>query len=466
MNCEVPFHLTDIAWYCGNANGTTHQIGTKTANAWGLFDMSGNIYEWAWDWYGTYPGTATDTTGASSGSSRAYRGGSLHGNAGNQRSANRYGEGPGGRNGSIGIRLARSLPKHCEPDACNGYGTCDPSDGACTCDNPNMTADCGACLPGFIGYPDCRDNPCDPNPCNGHGGCDTSDGSCACYPQYTGTACDECGPEFGLYPNCVDLTPGFAFIPQGTFTMGSPESEAGRDDDEVEHLVTLTIPFEIMKYEVTQGEFVALMGYNPSGFAACGSDCPVEQLSWHEALKHANFLSQQKGYAQCYDCSGTQPNFTCSLKAAYAKPQDCPGYRLPTEAEWEYAARAGSTSAYYDGMGGDDSHLNCEVPFHLTEIAWYCGNANSTTHQVGTKTANSWGLYDMSGNVYEWLWDWWGGYTGVVIDPSGPVMGSNRALRGNSMANFAKHLRSANRSGNVPEYRNGSLGFRLVRTLP
>ena len=247
--------------------------------------------------------------------------------------------------------------------------------------------------------------------------------------------------------------------------MGSPISEAGRASNETQHLVTLTYDFEVSKFETTQGEFQELMGYNPSVFLSCGSNCPVENVSWDEALRCANALSILKGFGQCYECTGSQPNFRCQLKAIFTKPQDCPGYRLPTESEWEYAARAGTTTAYHDGQNSDSSHLICEVPFHLTDIAWFCKSQGITTHPVGTKTPNEWGLFDMSGNVSEWTWDRFGTYPGTVTDPVGATSGSS-TVRGGSWLDRAESCRSSTRGSWSATGRGYELGFRLVRSLP
>jgi formylglycine-generating enzyme required for sulfatase activity len=140
-------------------------------------------------------------------------------------------------------------------------------------------------------------------------------------------------------------------------------------------------------------------------------------------------------------------------------------YRLPTEAEWEYAARAGSTTAFYNG--GITNTGSSPVDPNLDKIGWYLGNSDSEPHPVAQKQANSWGLYDMSGNVYEWCADWYGTYpTGAVTDPTGSTTGSNRVIRGGGWYNYAQNCRSAYRGSNSPGGRNLGIGFRLVRAMP
>jgi formylglycine-generating enzyme required for sulfatase activity len=217
----------------------------------------------------------------------------------------------------------------------------------------------------------------------------------------------------------------FVLIPSGTFMMGSPTSEKDRDDDETQHQVTISKSFYLGKYEVTQAEWEKVMGSNPSYFKGCPR-CPVENVSWEDVQDFIRKLNT-KGEGR---------------------------YRLPTEAEWEYAARAGSTARYSYGDGEGS----------LGNYAWYSANSGSKTHEVGTKQPNEWGLYDMHGNVWEWCGDWYGAYSSSAqIDPTGATSGSYRVIRGGSWNYVAVNLRSANRYSNSPSFRSYNLGFRVVR---
>jgi formylglycine-generating enzyme required for sulfatase activity len=233
----------------------------------------------------------------------------------------------------------------------------------------------------------------------------------------------------------------FAPIPGGTFMMGSPDTESGRFDGEgPQHQVTISKGFELQATEVTQGQWVAVMGSNPSefknpehclgehvesgGLRMCPNN-PVENVSWNDAQEFIQKLnSRGDGYR----------------------------YRLPTEAEWEYAARGGTTGPY----AGD-----------VDAMAWHNSNSGGMTHPVAKKQANTWGLYDMHGNVWERTADWYGSYSsGAVTDPTGPSTGSARVIRGGSWDYGAQYCRSAVRGGNSPDYRGNNLGLRLVRTSP
>ena len=241
---------------------------------------------------------------------------------------------------------------------------------------------------------------------------------------------------------------GFLWIPAGSFMMGSPSNESGRQDNETQHEVTITHPFYMQRHEVTQGEWQALMGNNPSHFNSCGANCPIEMVNWWEALDYANTLSNSEGLRECYVFSGCRnDDMECSNVSLNS---NC-GYRLPTEAEWEYAARAGTRTAFYN----DEQTPN--------DIAWYSYNSNRRTHPVGEKAPNSWGLYDMSGNVLEWCWDRYGSYgSSSVTDPMGANSGSYRMWRGGSWLNSASTARSAHRGNRDPGNRFRNLGFRLV----
>ncbi|MEB3236622.1 MAG: formylglycine-generating enzyme family protein [Candidatus Sericytochromatia bacterium] len=248
-------------------------------------------------------------------------------------------------------------------------------------------------------------------------------------------------------------------LPAGTFQMGSPSSESGRSSDEMQHPVTLTRTFRMQTTEVTQGQWRALMGNNPSTFAD-DDNRPVETLSWFDAVAYANALSAKDGLPKAYDlsfCTGKPGtgSYNCSrVTLTSPAPDSTTGWRLPTEAEWEYAYRAGTATAW---VFGADSNL-------LGTHAWFGGNSDGTTHPVGLTQCNPWGLYDMAGNVWEWCQDWYGSYPGSLAEPLGPTR--YRVIRGGSWLHDAASTRAANRNFNVPSLRYGNLGFRLVRSMP
>jgi formylglycine-generating enzyme required for sulfatase activity len=237
-----------------------------------------------------------------------------------------------------------------------------------------------------------------------------------------------------------NIPANMVLVEGGTFQMGSTN---GFDNEKPVHTVTVK-SFYMGKYEVTQKEWTEVMGSNPSSFK--GDTLPVESINWYEAVEYCNRLSLKEGLTPAYWGSGAA--IVCDFHAS--------GYRLPTEAEWEYAAKGGNKNFLsYEYSGGNS----------VDRVAWYSGNSGYSTHPVGTKQANDLGLYDMSGNVYEWCWDWYGrSYnSGSQNNPVGASSGSGRVLRGGSWGDDAGGVRSAYRGGNTPSGRYGNLGFRLVR---
>jgi formylglycine-generating enzyme required for sulfatase activity len=240
-------------------------------------------------------------------------------------------------------------------------------------------------------------------------------------------------------------------IQGGTFLMGSPSSEAGRDNNETRHQVTVG-SFYMGKYEVTQREWTAVMGNNPSSFK--GDNLPVENVSWYDAVEFCNRLSQREGLTPAYTRNGDTVTWN----------RNADGYRLPTEAEWEYACRAGTTTPFNTGnnISTNTANWNGNYPYSNGSKGVY----REKTVAAGSFPPNAWGLYDMHGNVWEWCWDWYGAYTaGARTDPVGAVTGAARVLRGGSCYSSAVDLRSALRRYGTPSGPSGTLGFRLVRGL-
>jgi formylglycine-generating enzyme required for sulfatase activity len=287
------------------------------------------------------------------------------------------------------------------------------------------------------------------------------------------------GLSAGNYSGTVTVTPGtgspqdvavqmsvpgggggtFVLLQPGTFTMGSPTGELCRDSDETQHQVTLTRSFYVSATEVTQAEWQATMGWNDSYFS--GADRPVEEVTWYDAVSYCNQRSVAEGFTPAYTITGASYNGNHIASATVTWNQSTNGYRLLTEAEWEYACRATSTGAF---CNGGISQCSCGSEPYLSLVGWYCGNASSQTHDVGQKTANAWGIHDMHGNVWEWCWDWYDGYGGASTDPAGPASGSSRVVRGGCWGSSAQGCRSAVRNYDWPPYRSGGIGLRLART--
>jgi formylglycine-generating enzyme required for sulfatase activity len=286
----------------------------------------------------------------------------------------------------------------------------------------------------------------------------------------------------------------FVPIAPGTFIMGSPTDEPGRYGDETQHQVILTHGIYVQTTEVTNQQYMELAqwacdhGYvtatstdlydNLDGstlslkYLGTGSDItfsggvfscinpthPVGSLNWYCSVAYCDWLSLQQGLPRAYN----HATWLCNGGSPYTAA----GYRLPTEAEWEYACRAGSTTAFANGAITTYPY-GCTPPDpNLDLMGWYCGNTgDDRTHPVGQKLPNAWGLYDMHGNLWEWCGDWYGDYGGTVTDPVGPGAGTFRVIRGGYWYTWLGNCRSANRDSDYPDY-PGSIGFRPVRSAP
>ena len=261
-----------------------------------------------------------------------------------------------------------------------------------------------------------------------------------------------------------------ARIPAGTFMMGSLATEPGRETNETQHSVTLTKSFYMGKYPVTQAQYEAVMGSNPSSFT--GNNLPVEYVSWYDALVFCNKLSMMEGLTPAYSIDGKTdpaewgavPTGSNAIWDAVTIVSGSTGYRLPTEAQWEYACRANTTTAFNWGTNTIDSSKANYNASNVDANNLTAGTYLGKTSEVGSYAPNAWGLYDMHGNVFEWCWDWYGSYSsGAQTDPTGAVSSGSRVLRGGSWNYFGRYARSARRDYDVPDRRRNDFGFRLVR---
>ncbi len=359
--------IDDVAWYTNNSGSGTHPVGLKTPNELGLYDMSGNVSEWCQDWKGDYSSSSqTDPSGPSTGSNRVRRGGSWLGNAGCCRVSFRSDYTPDYGNDNLGLRLAINIDE-----------------------NSDVNHEEVVNIPGVLSS------------------------------RWSSSATAEQKRIIG------ELIKSMVMVEGGTFTMGATFEQGGDadNDEKPTHSVTLR-DYYIGKYEVTQEQWQAVMGSNPSYYK--GSRKPVVNVNWSDCQEFIKKLNSLTGL----------------------------NFALPTEAQWEYAARGGNKSRGYKYSGSND----------IESVAWYTNNSGSETHPVGLKTPNELGLYDMSGNVYEWCQDWDGSYYSLnsSTNPTGLSTGSYRVLRGGSWHNGARSCRVSNRDDYGPGYRSNLNGLRLA----
>jgi formylglycine-generating enzyme required for sulfatase activity/predicted Ser/Thr protein kinase len=404
--------MKNYGWYQDNSADRSHSVGEKEPNAWGLYDMHGNVWEWCGDGYSPYPRYPTavvvDRVGpvpsagtlVDKGTESILRGGSWSCGYDLCRSAFRNRVYPTLVDNDIGFRVALSSSGINDGLTTTPTGSSKSGEGGAITDTNKDSQLSG----GPAGHEAVSSDSIESN------------SKIANLPAFM--------------TNSIDMQ--FRLIPPGKFVMGSPASEIGRGEDEVLHEVTIRHPFYLGVYEVTQDEYEQVMHSNPSRFK--GSRNPVESVSWEDAQEFIRRLS--------------------TLPAEQATGRK---YRLPTEAEWEYACRAGTKSGF--GFGSSESLLS--------DYGWYNKNSSEQTHPVGEKKANAWGLYDMHGNAWEWCEDWYGAYpSSAVADPKGPATGSNRVLRGGSWGIRSLDCRSAHRDQSSPSDRFVIFGMRLIVEAP
>jgi formylglycine-generating enzyme required for sulfatase activity len=431
--------------YGGGASGPnlqqTTDVGKYAANPWGFFDMHGNVWEWVHDWKANYPGGAqTNPEGPASGSGRVKRGGSWSPDGANLRSARRTTNTPGHRYPTIGFRV--------------GFQAVQPDEA-----NPELELFGGAAItreagqawaePGVAGH-DARDgNITDQIVVTGTVDMNTTGTYLLTYTVQdgAGNSATTTRTVTVVGNRSVDLNATVAmdmiWCPPGTFTMGSPLDEVGRNTNETEHNVSLTTGFYLGKYELTQVQYEAVMtgvtgdrNATPSHFHGY-SNRPVEKVSWDDAQVFLTRLNEQQAG---------------NLPAGWS-------YVLPTESQWEYACRAGTTTAYSwgDSIAGTNANYNWDG-------GAIDGNDFKQTRDVGQYNANAWGFFDMHGNVWEWVNDRYAAdyqMDNPAIDPTGSASGSNRIIRGGAWSNDSLYLRSASLSKHLTNFRYHTLGFRV-----
>ena len=411
-----------VSWYIDNSDNTTHPVATKAPNELGLYDMTGNVWEWCQDWYHRYTADdQVDPTGQGTGTNRVLRGGCWNGDANYNRISFRDNFTPTGCNSSGGLRLVLDMdnsPKfrlsetvmkvdmggNKSVNILNGGGSYTVSGGAdfvtASISGNQLTVTGNATGTTTVHVTD------------------AATGAMAVIAVIVTENHDEVFTVNGVTFKMVT-------VDEGIFTMGAT-AEQGSDYNSNErptHQVALS-SYKIGQTEVTQELWVAVMGSNPSNFTG-NLQRPVDKVSYNDCLEFISKLNQLTGKS----------------------------FRLPTEAEWEFAARGGNLSQGYKYAGSNT----------VEDVAWYLDNSESTTHPVATKAPNELGLYDMSGNVFEWCQDWYGAYSAETqVNPTGPTSGTYRVCRGGAWTNNSSYCRVSYRSYHSMTSQYNRIGLRLA----
>lgn len=420
-------NLKEVAWskYDKDVGLTTMEVGIKLPNELGLYDMSGNVYEWCWDWYGCYlPSKQIDPQGPEEGKFRILKGGSWGNEEKESMLFRRGGREPNQSTGFNGFRVAKGVEVSKRVIKLVTF----PADAELILDGYRVQ-DRNSIFTGIGKH------------------------SLAVKKKgYMNQILDiEVTPDSEAFTILLNEIPAvdiasyeMVYVEGGSFRMGFGSEALGGKADEIPlHQVNLN-GFLIGKYEVTQDLWEKVMRDNPSKFL--NPKKPVNQISWEDAILFCNKISALEGLKKAYNLSGN--NVTCDFTAN--------GYRLPTEAEWEYAARGGNQSRKFIYGGSSD----------YDAVAWHYGNSGGQPSEVGLKQPNEIGLYDMNGNVWEWCWDWYGSYKFLdSTNPKGPAEGDSRILRGGSYATKSEDCRNTARG---KDYKTGfsssQHGLRLVRS--
>ncbi len=475
--------LERYAWYAKNSGGATHPVGEKLPNAWGLYDVHGNVWEWCQDWYGDFTkASVTDPTGPAKGTTRVIRGGSWSDPARSLRSACRLRLDPGYRYINLGFRLLSSAlgaepsERAMEPEAEPGterarIGSAELDYGFLLSIDLDATGETTA---------EDQFTEIEVNAYTSIRVVSDQEGYQFDRLEKPNWAVEFGHDSYGLY-SVFEVEPEkkgtpvrqtMRWIPPGKFVMGSAKGrDYGRGDEGPEHEVIITQGYWLFDTPCTQGLWTALMGGNPIYFV--DPERPVERVVWEDAV----------GFAQKLNAWFEKRNSKSRGKKVLGWNEL--SFRLPTEAEWEYACRAGTQTETY--LGDLEILGDANAPL-LDRIGWYGGNSGrgydldksysleqdflddrqypdkvGGTRKVGKKEPNGWGLYDMLGNVWEWCEDWYGEYSAErITDPTGPSEGPTRVIRGGGWLDPARALRSACRFRDAPGVRDRDLGFRIA----